>query len=219
MPFATRTNFDRELQDLDDKIVKLGSMVDTAIENSMTALYERDNDLAREVIQGDLEVNALRYNIEENALRLFATQQPTARDLRRLIAVIHIAVELERMGDHAEDIASLAERLEGEGDFDTLYKLPKMAKRARTMVQAAVDAFVQHDAEAAYKLISKDEKIDKHYYQLRHEILDEMMDDPENVRRASFLLWVGHDLERIGDRATNIAERVIFMVTGEFVES
>jgi phosphate transport system protein len=87
------------------------------------------------------------------------------------------------------------------------------------MVQAAVDAFVQHDAEAAYKLISKDEKIDKHYYQLRHEILDEMMDDPENVRRASFLLWVGHDLERIGDRATNIAERVIFMVTGEFVES
>ena len=136
-----------------------------------------------------------------------------------MIAVIHIAVELERMGDHAEDIASLAERLEGEGDFDTLYKLPKMAKRARTMVQAAVDAFVQHDAEAAYKLISKDEKIDKHYYQLRHEILDEMMDDPDNVRRASFLLWVGHDLERIGDRATNVAERVIFMVTGEFVES
>lgn len=219
MPFATRTNFDRELQNLDDKIVMLGSMVDAAIDKAMTALYERDVDLAREVIQGDLEINELRYDIEENTLRLFATQQPTARDLRRLIAVIHIAVELERIGDHAEDIASLAERLEGEGDFDTLHKLPKMAKRARTMVQAAVDTFVQHDAEAAYKLIGKDDKIDKHYYQLRHEILDEMMDDADYVRRASFLLWVGHDLERIGDRATNIAERVIFMVTGEFVES
>ncbi len=219
MPFATRTNFDRALQELDDKIVKMGSIVDSAIEKSMTALYERDVEVAREVIQGDLVLNALRYEIEEDTLRLFATQQPTARDLRRLIAVIHIAVELERIGDHAEDIASLAERLEGEGDFDTLHKLPKMAKRARTMVQAAVDAFVQHDAEAAYKLIGKDDKIDRHYYQLRNEILDEMRDDPDYVRRASFLLWVGHDLERIGDRSTNIAERVIFMVTGEFVES
>lgn len=219
MPFATRTNFDRELQNLDDKIVKLGSMVDTAIENAMTALYDRDADLAEQVIQGDLAINELRYNIEEDALRLFATQQPTARDLRRLIAVIHIAVELERIGDHAEDIASLASRLEGEGDFDTLHKLPKMAKRARTMVQSAIDAFVQHDAEAAYKLIGKDDKIDKHYYQLRTEVLGEMMDDPDYVKRASFLLWGGHDLERIGDRATNIAERVIFMVTGEFVES
>jgi phosphate transport system protein len=219
MTFATRTGFDKELQELDDKILKLGSMVDVATEKGMRSLRERDVALAQEVIQGDLEINDLRFDIEEQALLLFATQQPTAGDLRRLIAVIHIAVELERMGDYAEDIASMAERLEGEGDFDTLHKLPKMEKRARTMVQSAVKAFITRNDELARKLITKDAKLDKHYYQLRHEVLTEMQDDPDYVRRASFLLRVGHDLERIGDRATNIAERVIFMVTGEFVES
>mgnify|MGYP001826762076 FL=1 len=113
MTFATRTGFDKELQELDDKILKLGSMVDADIEKRMRSLRERDVALAQEVIQGDLEINDLRYDIEQQALLLLATQQPTAGDLRRLIAVIHIAVELERMGDHAEDIASLAERLEG----------------------------------------------------------------------------------------------------------
>jgi phosphate transport system protein len=219
MTFATRTGFDRELRDLDDRILKMASMVDLAIENGMKSLRERDVALAQEVIQGDLAINDLRYEIEEKALLLFATQQPTATDLRHLIAVIHIAVELERIGDHAEDIASLAERLEDEGEFDTLHKLPKMEKRARNMVQMAVEAYVNRDAELARELISKDAKLDKNYYKVRTEVLSEMADDPEYVRRASFLLWAGHDLERIGDRITNIAERVIFMVTGEFIES
>jgi phosphate transport system protein len=219
MTFATRTGFDKDLQELDDKIVKMGSMVDMAVEDGMRSLRERDFALSQQVIQGDLAINDLRYDIEEQALLLFATQQPTASDLRHLIAIIHIAVELERMGDHAEDIANLTERLEGEGEFDTLHKLPKMEKRARAMVQSAIEAFVNRDVELARKLIAKDAKLDKHYYNLRHEVLTEMQDDPDYVRRASFLLWVGHDLERIGDRATNIAERVIFMVTGEFVES
>ena len=219
MPFATRTGFDRELQELDEKILKMASMVDEAIVLGMQSLRERNIELAREVIEGDLLINDLRYEIEEQALLLLATQQPTAGDLRRLIAVIHIAVELERMGDHAEDIASLAERLEGEGEFDTLHKLPKMEKRVRQMVQMAVEAFINRDDELARNLIAKDDKIDKHYLNLRNEVLNEMQDDPEYVRRAIFLLWSGHDLERIGDRVTNIAERVIFMTTGEFVES
>ena len=219
MPFATRTGFDRELQELDEKVLKLGSMVDESIEKGMRSLRERDVELAQEVIEGDLAINDLRYEIEEQALLLFATQQPTAGDLRHLIAIIHIAVELERMGDHAEDIASLAERLEGEGEFDTLHKLPKMEKRSRDMVNMAIEAFINRDDELARNLIAKDAKIDKHYYNLRHEVLSEMQDDPDYVRRASFLLWAGHNLERIGDRITNIAERVIFMVTGEFVES
>jgi phosphate transport system protein len=219
MPFATRTGFDRELQELDEKILKMASMVDEAIVLGMQSLRERNSDLARQVIEGDLLINDLRYEIEEKALLLLATQQPTAGDLRRLIAVIHIAVELERMGDHAEDIASLAERLEGEGEFDTLHKLPKMEKRVRQMVQMAVEAFINRDDELARNLIAKDDKIDKHYLNLRNEVLTEMQDDPEYVRRAIFLLWSGHDLERIGDRVTNIAERVIFMTTGEFVES
>jgi phosphate transport system protein len=219
MTFATRTGFDNELQQLDENILKMGSMVDSAIENGMRSLYDRDLEMAREVIAGDEAINDLRYEIEKDALLLFATQQPTARDLRHLIAIIHIAVELERMGDHAEDIANLAERLEDEGEFDSLYKLPKMEKRARAMVKLSLDAFINWDAEAARKLIAKDAKLDKHYYNLRHEVLEEMQDDPDYVKRANFLLRVGHNLERIGDRATNIAERVIFMATGEFVES
>ncbi|MFL7838110.1 MAG: phosphate signaling complex protein PhoU [Candidatus Promineifilaceae bacterium] len=219
MPYATRTGFDKELQGLDEKIIQLGSMVDEAIEKSMRSLRERDVELAREVIEGDLLINDLRYEIEEKALLLFATQQPTAGDLRRLIGVIHIAVELERMGDHAEDIASLTERLEDEGEFDTLHKLPKMEKRAREMVQMAIEAFINRDDVLARELIAKDAKLDKQYYKVRTEVLSEMQDDPDYVRRASFLLWAGHNLERIGDRVTNIAERVIFMVTGEFVES
>ena len=219
MPYATRTGFDKGLQDIDEKIIRLGSLVDEAIEKSMRSLRERDVELAREVIDGDLVINDLRYEIEEQALLLFATQQPTARDLRRLIADVHIAVELERMGDHAEDIATLTERLEDEGEFDTLHKLPKMEKRAREMVQVAIEAFIKRDVDLARALITKDAKLDKHYYKVRTEVLDEMQSDPDYVRRASFLLWAGHDLERIGDRVTNIAERVIFMVTGEFVES
>lgn len=218
MSAARRSVFDRELRELDQTIFKLASMVDEAIDKAMVALYSRDLQLAQEVVAGDEQVNELRYRVEESALRVLATQQPMAGDLRRIIAVIHIAVELERIGDHAADIASLAERLVDEGEFDTLHKLPKMAKRARKMLSAAVEAFGQSDAEAAYGLIAKDEKIDRHYYQLRQEVFDEMR-DVEYIRRASFLLWVGHDLERIGDRVTNIAERIIFMATGEFVES
>ena len=218
MPLPIRSLFDRELQELNNKILQLASMVIEATDKAMEALYQRNYSLAREIVDGDQIVNELRYNIELDALKILATQQPMARDLRQIIAAIHIAVELERIGDHAADIASLAERLEAEGEFDSLHKLPKMAKRAVTMVNEGVTSFVERDSEAARKLIGKDEKIDKHYFQLRQEILEEMVNDTY-IRRASFLLWVGHDLERIGDRATNIAERVIFMVTGEFVES
>lgn len=218
MPFQTRSQFDQDLQDLNNKILQLSSMVIEATEKAMDSLYSRNTLLARDVVNADQLVNELRYNIEMDSLRLLATQQPAARDLRQIIAAIHIAVELERIGDHAADIASLAERLEDEGDFDSLHKLPKMAKRASDMVNGSVTAYVERDPDLAKKLINKDEKIDKHYYQLRHEVLQEMIDN-NYIRRASFLLWVGHNLERIGDRATNIAERVIFQVTGEFVES
>ena len=216
MTTLTRSVLDRELQDLDDRILLMGSMVDKAIEDAMNALYSRDKALAQNVVLGDLAVNDVRYRIEMESLKILATQQPMASDLRQIIAAIHIAVELERIGDHAGDIASLAARLGDEGEFDTLHKLPKMAKRAQEMVRTGVDAYVARDAELARKRIGKDAKIDRQYYQLRHEVREEM-NEADYIRRASFLLWVGHDLERIGDRATNIAERVIFMATGEFV--
>ena len=217
MTFQSRSILDQELAKVRDNILRLTSMVDTAIDQAMIALRGRDVVLAQNVIVGDNEINHLRYTIEEECLRILATQAPTATDLRTVVAAIHVAVELERVGDYASGIARLVERMEEEAEIDTLHKLPKMAKRARQMVQDSIQAYVDRDAEQAHALIKQDDKIDKQYNKLFRETLQEMQDD-DYIRRATFLLWAGHNLERMGDRATNIAERVIFMLTGEYVE-
>lgn len=217
MTFQSRSILDQELAKVRDNILRLTSMVDTAIDQAMIALSGRDVVLAQNVIVGDNEINHLRYTIEEECLRILATQAPTATDLRTVVAAIHVAVELERVGDYASGIARLVERMEEEAEIDTLHKLPKMAKRARQMVQDSIQAYVDRDAEQAHALIKQDDKIDKQYNKLFRETLQEMQDD-DYIRRATFLLWAGHNLERMGDRATNIAERVIFMLTGEYVE-
>ncbi len=213
-----RSTLDRELTQIREDILALGHLVDSAIDDAMTALYVRDPILAQTVIDNDEKVNRLRYQVEESCLRTIATQQPAARDLRAVLAATHIAVELERMGDHAVGIARLVTRMETEDKIISLHKLPKMAKRARKMLMQGVQAYVAEDVESARTLLSRDEKIDKMYKRLFRETLEEMRDD-NYVRRATYLLWVGHNLERIGDRSTNIAERVIFMVTNEFVET
>jgi len=217
MTFQSRSILDQELAKVRDNILRLTSMVDTAIDQAMTALRGRDVVLAQNVMVADNEINHLRYKIEEECLRILATQAPTATDLRTVVAAIHVAVELERVGDYASGIARLVARMEEEAEIDTLHKLPKMAKRARQMVQDSIQAYVDRDAELAHVLIKQDDKIDKQYNKLFRETLQEMQDD-DYIRRATFLLWAGHNLERMGDRATNIAERVIFMLTGEYVE-
>lgn len=218
MTLQNRSILDKELNELRTNILQMTSLVDTAVEQAMTALDQRDVALAQLVISNDQQVNQLRYEIEETSLRLLATQQPMAGDLRVVIAAIHLAVELERIGDHASGIARLVARLDSEDEIDSLHKLPKMARRARQMLQESVDAFINKDAKAAKAMIGRDDKIDKQYNKLFQETLEEMRDD-NYIRRATFLLWVGHNLERIGDRSTNIAERVIFMTTGEFIET
>jgi phosphate transport system protein len=218
MHVQLRHVLDQELAALNDNILKLSSMVDEAILLAMQALYQRDINLAQQVVQGDEQVNLLRYEIEEECFRILATQQPAATDLRTVIAATHLAVELERIGDHAAGIARLVERVDDEEPFDSFHKLPKMTDRSREMVQTAVEAFIKRDVELAKKLFQRDEKLDKHYNKVYRETIAEMQDD-DYIRRGTFLLWVGHNLERIGDRATNIAERVIFMQTGRFVEN
>jgi phosphate transport system protein len=141
-----------------------------------------------------------------------------ASDLRTVIAATHLAVELERIGDHAAGIARLVERLDVGESFDSFHKLPKMAQRSREMMQTAVEAFVKRDVALARGLFQRDEKLDKHYHKVYRETISEIQVDTY-IKRGTFLLWVGHNLERIGDRATNIAERVIFMMTGQFVEN
>ncbi|MCA9900878.1 MAG: phosphate signaling complex protein PhoU [Ardenticatenaceae bacterium] len=218
MTFSSRTVLDQELLSLRDNIIRLSSAADESIERAMSALQNRDVALAHQVIVQDEVINQIRFELEEQALRILATQAPAASDLRMVIAVIHLAVELERIGDHAVGIARLVERMEDEDEIDTLHKLPKMAKRAREMVQQGIEAFLQRNQHLALDMIKRDDKIDRQYSKLFRECLEEMKDD-NYIRRATFILWAGHSLERIGDRATNIAERVIFMCTGEFVET
>jgi len=218
MPLQQRAVLTRELNELRDDILRMSSMIDSAIDKAMISLDTRNVALAHEVVIGDEAVNHLRFKIEEEALLILATQQPMAKDLRSVIAGIHFAVELERIGDHAAGIARLVEQLEGEADLDTLYKLPKMAKRARDMVQISVRAYIEENADLANTVMSRDDKIDKQYRKLSQGALEQMQDSAY-IRRATFLLWIGHNLERIGDRALNLAERVIFMITGEFVEN
>jgi phosphate transport system protein len=218
MTLQTRTILNKELSDLHAHILRLTGMVDGAVEQAMEALTTRNVDLAQMVISGDDEINALRFEIEEECLRILATQQPFATDLRATITAMHLATELERIGDHAAGIARLVERMKDEPEIDSLHKLPKMAKRARGMLRKSIDAYIDADSEKAIAMVRRDDKLDKQYHKVVRETLNEMRDD-DYIRRATYLLWAGHNLERIGDRATNIAERVIFMTTGQFVEN
>lgn len=214
MPLHARSILDRELSDLRGEILQLASLVQEAIDKAIVALNERDLSLAQEIIAADEQINELRYQVEEESLRVLATQQPAAMDLRTVVAAIHVAVELERMGDHAAGIAHLVERLEEHENIDSLHQLPKMAKRAQHMVAESVQAFIEHDSRRAKALIDEDDKLDNQYAKLFQHTVKEMRDDAY-IHQATYLLWAGHNLERIGDRATNIAERAIFADTGD----
>jgi phosphate transport system protein len=214
----TRSTLERELEHIRSDILRMGSHVERAIERSVQALKTRDAELAQQVINDDAEINQLRYSIEEECLELIATQQPAASDLRMVIAATHIAVELERMADHAEGTAEITKRIFQEPLLKPLIDIPAMAQVAEEMIHAALDAFVAHDAEAAQEVARRDDEIDALYQQVFRELLTYMLEDPRNISRATYLLWVAHNLERIGDRVTNVCERVIFMTTGRLQE-
>ena len=214
----TRGRLDRELAQIQEEILRLGDMVEQAIQQSVQALKKRDVALARQIIHQDQDINALRYTIEEQCLTVIATQQPVAIDLRTIVAAIHIAVEMERMADHAAGIAQLTIRMAGEPLLKPLIDVPRMADIACAMLHASLDAFLNRDPEAARAVAARDDEMDKLDDQVFRELLTYMLQDPRNINRATFLLWVAHNLERIGDRVTNVSERVVFMITGKLEE-
>ena len=214
----TRGTLERELERTRSDILRMGSLVEGAIERSVESLKNRDPDLAQQVINDDDIINQLRYKIEEECLELIATQQPAAGDLRMVIAAMHIAVELERMADHAEGNAEITKRIYQEPPLKPLIDLPIMARIAREMIHAALDAFVARDADAVVEVARRDDKLDNLYQQIFRELLTYMLEDPRTITRATHLLWAAHNLERIGDRVTNVCERIIFMTTGKLEE-
>jgi phosphate transport system protein len=213
-----RTSFERHLHELQDDVLILGSMVEKAISRSIEALKKRDLELARQVIAADREIDLKRYEIEEKCTELIVTQQPMASDLRIIIAVLYIIVDLERIADHAGGIAKITVMIGDEPPLKPLIDIPRMAEKATDMLHRSLDAFVEHDADAARQISAEDDEIDSLYDQVFRELLVFMMEDPRTVTRATRLIWVAHNLERTADRVTNICERVVFTVTGKIEE-
>jgi len=218
MATTARATFNRQLQALQDEISLLGSMVEKAVERSVDALRRLDCNLAREVIAGDAAINTRRWQVEEQAITLIATQQPMAGDLRVIASVIHITTDLERMGDYAAGIAKIT-LMHGDGQLlKPLIDVPRMAEAATSMLRRSIDAFIRRDAEAAKAIAAEDDIVDALYDQVYRELLTYMIEDPHTIQRATWLLWVAHNLERIADRVTNICERIVYMVTGKIEE-
>ena len=213
-----RRGFEAELQALQDDLLTLGSMVEKAIVKSIDSLKRRDFALAQKVIEEDALINHKRYEIEETCLRLLATQQPMASDLRTIVAVLHITQDLERMGDHAEGIAKVSVMIGDDPLIKPLIDIPRMAELALGMLRRSLDAFVQRDPEAAKQVCEDDDMVDALHEQIYRELLTYMLQDPKTINQATYLTWVAHNLERIADRSTNICERVVFAATGVMEE-
>ena len=213
-----RASFDIHLHHLLDDLLLLGGMVEKAIATSLQALRDRDLKTSERVIKEDDIVDRMRWELEERCLELIATQQPMAVDLRVLVTILHISVELERMGDYAEGIAKISLMMGDEPPLKPLVDIPLMADKATDMLNRSLDALVRRDTTEAIDVCNKDDEVDLLYDQVYRDLLELMIQDPANVQRATYLLWVAHDLERIADRATNIAERVVFLVTGKMQE-
>ncbi len=193
-------------------------MVDKAIARSVDALIRQDVAAAEQVIAADRTNNRQRWAIEEDALRILATQGPMAGDLRNVAAAIHIVTDLERMGDHAAGIAQIVIDTANEPLLKPLVDIPRMASISREMLNDAVTAYIEGDAVAAEAVALRDDEVDALYEQIYRELLAYMIADPATINRATRLLWVSHNLERVADRVTNICERVVFAVTGELTE-
>ena len=209
-----REQFRRQIATLQDGVLEMASMVERAIERSMQALMDRDLDLARSVIAEDKDINSIGYHLQNSCISLLAQQAPLAGDLRVIVSVTVITSELERMGDHAEGIAKIVVMMQDEPLVKPLIDLPIMATRARAMLHDAVQAFVDQDTAAAYRVGAADDEVDRLYDQIYVDLVQIMIGDPSTIEPSTHLLWVAHNLERIADRATNIAERTVYSATG-----
>ena len=209
--------FDEELSALREKVLNLGSMVETAIRDSVRSLVERDSDLAKEVIKRDHLINALEVEIDEESIRLIALRQPMARDLRFITTAMKITTDLERMGDLAENIAERAIELNEEPLLKHYVNIPRMAEIAQEMVKDALDAFVAGCTRLPYEVIKRDDEVDELTVRNFNEMLDLMIQDPKIIQIAVKRTYVAKYLERIADHATNIAEMVIYMCKGKII--
>jgi phosphate transport system protein len=203
-----RSELDREWETIRTDLFRLADRVDTAIDRAISALVNQDKHLAREVVEADRTINDRRYQLEDACLTTIVRQQPVARDLRRVIAAMHVAGELERMGDHAEGIANIVLKLNTATHLP-LSNLDRMAQAVRPMLRCCLYAFAYDDIKQADRVAVMDDKIDQYYQQNMRTMLTYMLEDAGVIPEATYLLWVSHNLERIGDRCVNIGKRTL----------
>jgi len=213
-----RAALDRELEALKDDVLQLGEMTSVAIARAMESLLNRDTVLAQEVVAKDAAINTKRFDIEEESLALIATQQPAASDLRAVVAAMNMVGDLERMGDHAAGIATIVLRIEEEEQIEIPPGLSSMFAMTSEMLKKALNAYAQDDAAMAHQVASMDDEIDKIYSKLFRGLMEFISEQPQMTTGALYLLFAGHNFERIADRSTNLAERVIFLGSGMMQE-
>lgn len=209
-----RHSFDKELEQLHDLMVKMAGLVEESIENSIMALKKQDLDLARKVYESDDEVDELEGRIEKICINLIARQQPLAKDLRTISTALKIITDMERIADHAADIAELTIRMADMKYIKPLVDIPHMAELAKKMVIRSIDSYIKQDIALAQEVCDSDDEVDDYFSKIVLELINIMKNNPETVEQATDFMFIVKYLERIGDHATNIAEWVVFNVTG-----
>jgi phosphate transport system protein len=215
---VTREHFDRDLLRLQEDVAAMGARAGEAIHRAVEALRNRDPVAAEAVIAEDEQIDALHMELEARCMRLLATQQPMARDLRTIASVFAITIDIERMADHAEGVSRATKRLGREPLVTPLVDIPKMEELVQEMLREALGAFRTHDADRATRMAEKDDLVDSLRSKVFRDLLEVMIRDPGTVPRALELVLIAQHLERAADHITNIGERVVFMVTGELRE-
>jgi len=211
----SRAGLDREERIVKDEILRMGSLVESQIRDAIRAVAERDSHLAKQVIEGDTRVNDAQRSIADAVITAIATQSPVARDLRFLMALDHVAFELERMGDHASGIAKQARKLADEPAIKEIREFAKIGGLAADQVRGVVSALIDIDDKLAREVAARDDEIDHGYRKIFGDVIDLMRTDPRTVERGTRVILAAHWVERIGDRVTNVAEHVVYLATGQ----
>ena len=214
----TREAYHKDLHKLREEVLNMGSLVGKAIGDAVLSLKNRDVEMAQKVIDMDDEIDAIDHSIEENCMRLLALQQPMASDLRLIISVLKMSIDLERMGDLALEIAVITKITANVPPVKPLIDIPRMSEICQQMLADTMSAFENKDVEVAKAVAKRDDEVDMLFDQVRRELITIMIEEPKKITGAQHLTFVARYLERIGDHITNLCENVVFMVTGERVE-
>ena len=215
---SPRETLDRAIDDLLAQVVDQSSMFEKSLNEAVGALKSQDIGQAKLIYDADRQINKKHFDIEESVITLIATQQPMARDLRLLTAILEVTTELERMGDYAKGIARITVRIGQKELLPPIRHILPMTEVCVDMLHRAVKAFVERDADSARSIPKEDDQVDDFFNTIYRELMDQMIANPGSVDQANHLLWVAHNLERVADRVTNVCERIVFVVTGEMLE-